>query len=95
MEKYLDRYIPWTNAGGPNECKHGYARGIPCPECDRAAGLLVKRLRVTPFFRWYDLWVGVFIDTTKHAAYICPLPMMGIKAELVERYIPKAQVPHD
>jgi hypothetical protein len=26
-------YIPWANAGGPNECEHGYAAGIPCPKC--------------------------------------------------------------
>jgi hypothetical protein len=27
-------YIPWADAGGPNECPHGYAEGIPCPRCD-------------------------------------------------------------
>lgn len=32
-----------------------------------------------PFFRWYDLWVGVFIDTKTPAIYICPLPMIGVK----------------
>lgn len=29
-------YIGWQSAGGPNECKHGYAKGIPCPRCDEA-----------------------------------------------------------
>jgi hypothetical protein len=29
-------YIPWANAGGPDECAHGRAKGIACPECDRA-----------------------------------------------------------
>lgn len=29
-------YTPWKNAGGPNECPHGYAEGIPCPRCDAA-----------------------------------------------------------
>lgn len=28
------RYTPWENAGGPNECEHGYAEGIPCERCD-------------------------------------------------------------
>jgi hypothetical protein len=28
-------YIDWPRAGGPNECKHGFAAGIPCRECDR------------------------------------------------------------
>lgn len=35
--------------------------------------------QVKPFFRWYDLWVGVFIDTTNRIVYFCPLPMVGIK----------------
>jgi hypothetical protein len=36
-------------------------------------------MRVTPFFRWYDLWVGVYVDTKNRAVYICPLLMVGIK----------------
>lgn len=27
-------------------------------------------------FAWYDLWVGVFIDTAKRRAYVCPVPML-------------------
>jgi hypothetical protein len=27
-------YLPWQYAGGPNQCKHGYAAGIPCPDCN-------------------------------------------------------------
>ncbi len=26
-------YMPWAESGGPNECEHGYAAGIPCPHC--------------------------------------------------------------
>jgi len=28
-------HFHWSNAGGENECKHGYAAGIPCPQCDK------------------------------------------------------------
>lgn len=28
--------VGWMNAGGPNECKHGYAAGVPCVKCDSA-----------------------------------------------------------
>ena len=38
-------------------------------------------LKIKPFFRWYDLWVGIFIDTDKDAIYVCPVPMIGIKLE--------------
>lgn len=36
-------------------------------------------MRITPFFRWYDLWVGVYVDVAAGAVYICPLPMLGLK----------------
>jgi hypothetical protein len=32
------KYLPWELAGGPNECAHGYAEGVPCPDCDRETG---------------------------------------------------------
>ena len=30
-------------------------------------------------FAWYDLWIGVFIDTKKKRVYICPLPTLLIE----------------
>jgi hypothetical protein len=39
------------------------------------------RVRVSPIFAWYDIWIGVFINTDpcKRAVYIFPVPMLGIK----------------
>lgn len=34
---------------------------------------------VKPYFRWYDMWIGVYHDTEKHNTYIQLLPMLGIK----------------
>jgi hypothetical protein len=31
-------YEQWANGGGPNECRHGIAAGIECPECKSADG---------------------------------------------------------
>lgn len=39
-------------------------------------------MKVVPFFRWFDLWVGVFIDLEKKAVYVCPVPMLGVKIQL-------------
>lgn len=39
-------------------------------------------MKITPFFRWYDLWIGGYIDTKNKTVYICPVPMFGIKIEL-------------
>lgn len=33
LGKWMPRFISWHSAGGPNECEHGYAAGIPCPHC--------------------------------------------------------------
>lgn len=30
--------------------------------------------KVTLSFRWYDLWVGAYIDRKYRKVYICPLP---------------------
>lgn len=26
--------VPWELAGGPDECAHGYAAGVPCLRCE-------------------------------------------------------------
>ncbi len=36
-------------------------------------------LTISFFFRWYDLWIGLYIDKPNRTLYICPLPMMGVK----------------
>lgn len=38
-------------------------------------------MRITPFFRWYDLWIGAYIDITNATVYFCPLPMVGLKIQ--------------
>lgn len=34
--------------------------------------------RVQLAFKWYDIWVGVYVDKDRRIAYICPLPMVCI-----------------
>jgi hypothetical protein len=36
-------------------------------------------MKIKPFFKWYDFWIGVYIDTKERAVYICPIPMFGVK----------------
>jgi hypothetical protein len=40
-----------------------------------------SKIIIRPFFRWYDLWIGIFIDTKNDATYIIPFPMFGIKIQ--------------
>jgi hypothetical protein len=39
-------------------------------------------MTIKPFFRWYDLWIGCYIDRENRTAYICPLPMLGVSISL-------------
>lgn len=27
-------------------------------------------------FAWYDLWIGLFVDTNKKKLYFCPIPTL-------------------
>jgi hypothetical protein len=38
-------------------------------------------VKVSFFFRWYDLWIGAYVDTKGRTVYICPVPMFGVKVE--------------
>lgn len=42
-------------------------------------------MKVKPFFRWYDLWIGLYIDREARAVYICPIPCFGICLTLSAR----------
>jgi hypothetical protein len=44
-------------------------------------------MKITPFFKWYDFWVGAYYDSKNKILYICPLPMVGIKI-VIERSFP-------
>jgi hypothetical protein len=43
---------------------------------------VVQRFAVTPFFRWYDLWIGAYWDRDAKVLYVCPLPMIGLKIKM-------------
>ena len=46
--------------------------------------IITREIRIEPFFRWYDLWMGAYINLGRRAIYICPLPMIGVKIWRVE-----------
>lgn len=38
-------------------------------------------MRLRPIFRWYDIWVGVFVDRPKRRVYVFLLPCLGLVIE--------------
>ena len=38
-----------------------------------------ERIRLIPYFKWFDMWIGVFVDVQKRAVYVQALPMFGVK----------------
>ncbi len=53
-----------------------------------------RKWKVQPFYRWYDLWVGAYVDTTKKDLYLCVLGL-GLKISYgkPERKTPVVDVP--
>jgi hypothetical protein len=51
----------------------GWRRGVSKTMKDK---IFFQSARLKISFAWYDLWIGVFIDTTKQKLYFCPLPTL-------------------
>lgn len=51
-------------------------------------------MKITPFFRWFDLWIGAYVDTKNRALYVCPVPMLGVKVELAPKWEAYAEGSH-
>lgn len=39
-------------------------------------------MKVSVFFAWYDMWIGLFVDRQKRIIYICPIPCCVVKVVL-------------
>jgi hypothetical protein len=42
----------------------------------------MTRGRISLSFKWYDLWIGLYIDRKNHKLYICPLPTVLITIDI-------------
>jgi len=38
-------------------------------------------MKIKPFFKKEDFWIGLYHDKEKRVLYFCPFPMIGIKIE--------------
>jgi hypothetical protein len=38
-------------------------------------------MTIKPVFRWYDLWVGLYVDLPNRALYVFPVPMFGLEIQ--------------
>lgn len=41
-------------------------------------GSVTYLFRAAPYFRWYDLWIGAYINEVDHKLYIQALPCFGV-----------------
>lgn len=40
---------------------------------------MLPKLTVQPFFAWYDLWVGLYVDRKGQVLYFFPIPCFGFR----------------
>lgn len=50
--------------------------------CLHMGGITFK---ISLFFRWFDLWVGLYIDVEHETLYFIPFPMFGLKIRIIRR----------
>ena len=41
-----------------------------------------KKPRIRPVLAWYDAWVGIYYNKTKHRLYVLPVPFCGVSIDL-------------
>lgn len=71
-------------------CDIPYTKGVllgwKCPTQCKTSDLenwkKRRKIHINPFFRWYDIWIGLYIDKDSKTIYFCPLPMIGLKIKL-------------
>ena len=43
---------------------------------------MMTTLKLTPYVRWFDLWVGLYVDVHKRRLYLQPLPCLGVRLDV-------------
>ena len=78
LKKWIPRFIEWANAGGPNECSHGYAAGIPCPSCTPRIHWVIVGGESGPGARpMEDIWAQSIITQCQKAGVPAFMKQMG------------------
>ena len=47
------------------------------------------RLKIELNFRWFDIWIGVYIDTKNRAIYVCLIPMIVLSIRIADKLTDK------
>lgn len=72
------RRLLGRDAGGCTDaCSEMHTYSWPCEQSMIETRRRPRRFGFRPIFAWYDMRVGLFIDTRKRRAYIFPLPCIG------------------
>lgn len=48
-------------------------------------------MKIKFMFAWYDVWIGVFVDTKQRRIYLFPVPMFGVCIDYNVERLPRSQ----
>lgn len=46
--------------------------------------LVKKKYHINISFKWFDFWIGLFVDVPNKSLYVCLIPMFPIKIWITE-----------
>lgn len=78
LTRWMPRFVPWANAGGPDECCHGYAAGVPCPDCTPRLDWVIVGGESGPHSRPCEVaWVRSIVAQCQAAGVACFVKQLG------------------
>lgn len=49
-------------------------------------------MKISFFFAWYDIWIGIYYNQLDKTFYICPIPMFCIRISFFDYWMKREKI---